>query len=412
MSTPVFDYYKALGLSKDASFEDVRRAYKQKVLETHPDKLPPDSTEWEKEAAREQFSRVHEASEILGDPDRRREYDIHYRELPEPSIKSASSPKSSSVSMSRSDSTATDPFHGLLASARSATKSNDDSPSSLSRTNSMTSVPSVPTPQRPCREPQQQQQLARENTVLSSHSVNGPSSPVSRVNSSTSAREAPPTVSRSSSSATVRDVPPSVSRQTLFYLVPWNTCFTLYFPNQLCGYRTLNCLCLFCSTQRVGKPKTILDAPISVTRSDSTSTSTPRPLSRSNSTVTAPPLASVSRSNSIPSVTAISLHESSSIARSNTRATALTSVSVSSKAKRNYGNRISMASVASAFCDLPDPPYSRPNDYEALVNAMVQELYRLNPEWVERKQRLEQIRAQREAGVKVDYRAWRASWAS
>jgi hypothetical protein len=50
-----------------------------------------------------------------------------------------------------------------------------------------------------------------------------------------------------------------------------------------------------------------------------------------------------------------------------------------------------MASVASAFCDLPDPPYSRPNDYEALVNAMVQELYRLNPEWVERKQRLEQV---------------------
>jgi curved DNA-binding protein CbpA len=36
----------------------VRRAYKQKVLETHPDKLPPDSTEEEKEAAHEQFSRV------------------------------------------------------------------------------------------------------------------------------------------------------------------------------------------------------------------------------------------------------------------------------------------------------------------------------------------------------------------
>jgi hypothetical protein len=50
-----------------------------------------------------------------------------------------------------------------------------------------------------------------------------------------------------------------------------------------------------------------------------------------------------------------------------------------------------MATVASAFCDLPAPPYSRPNDYEALVNAMVQELYRLNPEWVERKERLEQV---------------------
>ena len=36
----------------------VRRAYKQKVLETHPDKLPPDSTEEEKKAARERFSRV------------------------------------------------------------------------------------------------------------------------------------------------------------------------------------------------------------------------------------------------------------------------------------------------------------------------------------------------------------------
>jgi curved DNA-binding protein CbpA len=75
MSVPAFDYYRILGLTKDASFEDgaciyvlfslpmlkfrtVRRAYKQKVLETHPDKLPPDSTEKEKKAAREQFSKV------------------------------------------------------------------------------------------------------------------------------------------------------------------------------------------------------------------------------------------------------------------------------------------------------------------------------------------------------------------
>ncbi|KAH9032325.1 DnaJ domain-containing protein [Lactarius hengduanensis] len=101
MSIPTFDFYRILGLSKDASFEDVRRAYKQKVLETHPDKLPPDSTEEEKEASHELFSK---ASEILGNPDRRREYDIHYRELPDPSVKSAFSPKSSTVSMSRSNS--------------------------------------------------------------------------------------------------------------------------------------------------------------------------------------------------------------------------------------------------------------------------------------------------------------------
>jgi hypothetical protein len=79
MSAPTFDYYRILGLTKDATSEDgacivhrhliptarieldlwtVRRAYKQKVLETHPDKLPPDSTEEEKDAAHEQFSKV------------------------------------------------------------------------------------------------------------------------------------------------------------------------------------------------------------------------------------------------------------------------------------------------------------------------------------------------------------------
>ena len=50
-----------------------------------------------------------------------------------------------------------------------------------------------------------------------------------------------------------------------------------------------------------------------------------------------------------------------------------------------------MLSFTSAFSDLPLPPYSQPKDYEALVDAMLQELYRLNPEWVERKQRLQQV---------------------
>ena len=50
-----------------------------------------------------------------------------------------------------------------------------------------------------------------------------------------------------------------------------------------------------------------------------------------------------------------------------------------------------MATVTSAFTDLPAPPYSHPEGYEALVEAMVQELYHLNPEWVERKQRLQEV---------------------
>ena len=57
----------------------------------------------------------------------------------------------------------------------------------------------------------------------------------------------------------------------------------------------------------------------------------------------------------------------------------------------NYSNRRSMATVAGAFTDLPTPPYPRPEKYEALVEAMVQELYHLNPEWVERKQRLQEV---------------------
>lgn len=57
----------------------------------------------------------------------------------------------------------------------------------------------------------------------------------------------------------------------------------------------------------------------------------------------------------------------------------------------NYSNRISMATITSAFADLPTPPYSRPEKYDALVEAMVQELYHLNPEWVERKQRLQEV---------------------
>ena len=50
-----------------------------------------------------------------------------------------------------------------------------------------------------------------------------------------------------------------------------------------------------------------------------------------------------------------------------------------------------MASVTSAFSDLPQPPYSHPEEYEALVDAMLQELYRITPGWVERKQRLQEV---------------------
>ncbi|KAH9169840.1 hypothetical protein EDB89DRAFT_1981606 [Lactarius sanguifluus] len=436
MSTPAFDYYRILGLSKDASFEDVRRAYKQKVLETHPDKLPPDSTEEEKEASHELFSRVHEASEILGNPDRRREYDIHYRELPDPSVKSAFSPKSSTVSMSRSDSVATVRTTGPTnvartssmvssASSRPASKPSSDTIPAVSRTDSMKSVHTAAAPangiSRNNSTVTAPPMATRTNTISSSRSVNGVPSSISRANSSASARDGQDKVSRSNSSAIVRGAPPSPSvtrKDSVLSRIPSTPSNpvppALPSVSRANSAATVRSSISFSSTARSAseKPKTILEAPASVSRSNSTSTAPVQPVSRSNSTLAASQPTSVSRSNSVSTVTALSLHESSSIVRSSSSATALTSVSARSKAVSNYTNRMSMATVTSAFSDLPTPPYSHPEDYEALVDAMLQELYRITPGWVERKQRLEEIRAQREAGHKIDSQAWRASWAS
>ncbi|KAF9645607.1 DnaJ-domain-containing protein [Thelephora ganbajun] len=77
------DPYEALGISRTATVDEIRRSYKQKVLETHPDKLSPTASEGEKELAQELFRQVQEAFEVLNDPVKRRAYDIHRRPLPQ-----------------------------------------------------------------------------------------------------------------------------------------------------------------------------------------------------------------------------------------------------------------------------------------------------------------------------------------
>ncbi|KAK0446727.1 hypothetical protein EV421DRAFT_1901570 [Armillaria borealis] len=57
----------------------VRRAYKQKALETHPDKLDPGSSDEEKQAAKAQFYKVQEALEVLSDPVKRTHYNVRMR---------------------------------------------------------------------------------------------------------------------------------------------------------------------------------------------------------------------------------------------------------------------------------------------------------------------------------------------
>ena len=63
------DYYKTLGVSRDASADDIRKAYKKLVRKYHPDVKPDD-----KDAA-EKFKAVQEAMDVLGDENKKAQYD-------------------------------------------------------------------------------------------------------------------------------------------------------------------------------------------------------------------------------------------------------------------------------------------------------------------------------------------------
>jgi len=66
------DYYKILGVARRANLKAIKKAYREKALEWHPDKH---KGEEEKEKAEKQFQLVAEAYEILSDTDKRAAYD-------------------------------------------------------------------------------------------------------------------------------------------------------------------------------------------------------------------------------------------------------------------------------------------------------------------------------------------------
>ena len=63
------DYYKILGITKTASAEEIKKAYRKLAIKYHPDKNPNDK------AAEEKFKEANEANEILKDENKRKEYD-------------------------------------------------------------------------------------------------------------------------------------------------------------------------------------------------------------------------------------------------------------------------------------------------------------------------------------------------
>ncbi|XP_033185553.1 tetratricopeptide repeat protein 2 isoform X2 [Bombus vancouverensis nearcticus] len=68
------DYYKILGIDKNASTDDIKKAYRKRAMVHHPDRHP-NATEGEKKEQEKKFKEVGEAYGILSDPKKRSRYD-------------------------------------------------------------------------------------------------------------------------------------------------------------------------------------------------------------------------------------------------------------------------------------------------------------------------------------------------
>ena len=63
------DYYEVLGIAKTATEDEIKKAYRKKAIEFHPDKNPGNKE------AEEKFKEAAEAYDVLGNPQKRQRYD-------------------------------------------------------------------------------------------------------------------------------------------------------------------------------------------------------------------------------------------------------------------------------------------------------------------------------------------------
>ncbi len=69
MAVDYRDYYQDLGVARDASQADIKRAYRKLARQHHPDVKPGDKT------SERRFKEINEANEVLSDPEKRKRYD-------------------------------------------------------------------------------------------------------------------------------------------------------------------------------------------------------------------------------------------------------------------------------------------------------------------------------------------------
>jgi molecular chaperone DnaJ len=66
---PPQDHYKVLGVGRKASQDEIKKAYRKLARQYHPDRNPGDTR------SEERFKQISQAHDVLGDPDKRKEYD-------------------------------------------------------------------------------------------------------------------------------------------------------------------------------------------------------------------------------------------------------------------------------------------------------------------------------------------------
>src|SRR5512138_2147814 len=68
------DYYKILGVDKNATLAEIKSAYRKLARKYHPDLNPNDKD------AKSKFQQINEANEVLSDPEKRKKYDQYGEE--------------------------------------------------------------------------------------------------------------------------------------------------------------------------------------------------------------------------------------------------------------------------------------------------------------------------------------------